>query len=229
MRISSWSGIIGISCFLALLFLAGSSHAASVDVGGWTFTTDSEGWMALENLEIETYDSSSEDWQTGCDVMGEWKGVVAMEPFVYPSYPNAPKESDEYGSVSGGIYIYVLKLPEDLQAELRDHDIAVYGSVDKIPEDRKEEDMNTILKDATRMFGCGRFDSEKDIDFNDFKAHLSEGDDSFASRGTIAVLLDESTVGIIDVYTEKEPRNKDWVVFDGRAWDVIDSFTISPK
>jgi hypothetical protein len=222
--------IIGCFAFYALLFGVGSSHATSVDVGGWSFATDIEGWRVKENPEIEMYDSSSEEWQSDCDVLGKWKGVTAMEPFVYPSYPNAPKDSDEYGSVSGGIYISVLKVPDNLVTALRNHDIAVYGSSDKIPEDKKEEEINEILRDATRnALQCQNFDSEKDITFQDHKAHLSEGDSNAMSTGTIAILLDDTTVGIIDVYTEKQPRYNDATIFNGRAWDVIESFTISPK
>jgi hypothetical protein len=223
--------IIGVFGFFVLFFIMGNGNAASVDVGGWTFTIDAEGWRTWENPEIETYDPNSEKWIPLCYVMGKWEGVVAAEPFFYPAYPNAPKETSESKMASGIIGIYVLEVPDDLRTELQNHDITVYGSVNKIPEDRKNEEMNAILKDATANGAeCTKYDSEKDITFNDRKAHLSEGDNQYISVGAIAILLDNSTVGIIDVYTEKEPTLKDEApVFNGRAWDIIEKFTVSKK
>lgn len=231
------NGFLG---FFLLIMASGSCHALNVDVGGWTFTTDVEGWRFSEKSEVtdgsEIYDVDSkadeaEDAEFGelfCSVKGTWKGVAIA--FDYPAYPNAPKDNDEYSRVTGYGTIYVLKVPEDLRAELQDRDVAVYGSIDKIPEDASEEEMNAILKDATRYSPwCKRFENEEDTDFNDKKAHLSTGDPKGESVGTIAVLLDDNTVGIIDIHMDKNPGYGDKTYFDGSAEDVIDSFTISPK
>jgi len=223
------SGIIATFGFLALFLLAGSCHAASVDVDGWTFTTDLESWRVIDNFDKESYDSSDPDWASPCGLRGIWKGTFT-KPFYYPEYPNAPKGNENYDKFTGFIYISVLKIPEDLRQSIQEHDIAVYGSLEKIPNDIKEKELNDILRDATRnALQCDNFDSEKDITFGDRTAHLSEGDDSVSSDGAIAILLDNDTVGIIEAYVLKKPYERDGSVFNGRAWDVIDSFTISPK
>ena len=247
----------GFLAFFVLIVAVGSSHAASVDVDNWTFTVGAVGWRASENFEIEGYDSRRLDpVNYECEVVGTWKGTVAHSAFVFPSYPNAPKDNKLYGYTSGTIDIYVLKMPVDLLADLQEHGIAVYGSADKIPNDRKKQDTYNILKAGTRntknvgddwshnyspIVGeegetyekrsdeCFLIDSEKDITFNNHQAHITEFNKyENWSVGTIAIQLDENTVGIIDVWTTKT-NGEDSTGFNGRARDVINSFALSPK
>jgi len=222
--------VLGLIGFFVLILSGGCCYALSADVGGWTFTSDVEGWRVSDVVEIHPYDSTSENDQPTCGVRGAWNGVWGAD-FGYPTYPNAPKDNDEYHAATGWGEIFVLKVPDDLRAELQSHDVAVYGSVDKIPADAKEQEINDILKDATRNSDwCKDFKSDKDIDFNGYKAHLAEGDPLGSSCGAIAVLLDDNTVGIIEVNTDTNPGNGgNGAYFDGRAWDVIETFTITPK
>jgi hypothetical protein len=221
--------IASVFFLFAQFLMVGSSHAAIVEVGDWKFATDIEGWKIQDSFATEKYDSSKPDWESPCGVMGTWKGDFA-DAFVYPVYPNAPKDNEDYGKISGMVYLYTLKIPEELRKDLQDHDIAVYGSLDKIPEDQKQQELKDILSDAIRnAMNCEKFDSEKDITFGDRMSHLSEGDNNVKSVGAIAILLDDDTVGIIEAYAEKTPREKDGAIFNGRAWDVIETFTVLPK
>jgi hypothetical protein len=205
--------IIGVFCFLALLLVVGSGQAASADVSGWNFTMNLDGWRT-EN-SIVPYDSSSPEWKPTCEVGGTWIGVTSTG-FVYPSFPNATEGQKEHGLYSGWANIFVFKIPDDLRKlELKD-----------------------ILSYATRnAVECNTYNNEKDITFDGHKARLSEGDfDSGSdftniklSNSAIAILLDDDTVGLIEVSVIKEPREIGDTIFNGRAWDVIEKFTISPK
>ena len=130
---------------------------------------------------------------------------MTFTPFVYPAYPNASKGNENYGTLSAKVSaIYVVKIPED----------------------RKQQNLNKILTDATRIpTMCVEWDSEKDITFKNHPAHLAEKNGNHLATGTIAVLLDNDTVGVIEVYVDKiYLRNGE--VFEGNARDVINSFTI---
>lgn len=229
MRIGLRKKVIGLCSLVMLLLMVGSCHAAtSVVLDGWKFMLNSEGWRTYDPYAPEPYDSSSPKWQSPCGVQGTWKGDLA-DAFYYPSYPNAPKGNDEYESLSALVTIWVMKAPEDLRTQLQDHDVAVYGSVDKIPEDARKKETDAILADATRnAIQCETYFSEKDISFNDREAHLSEGEDIGRSDGAIAVALDNNTVGLIEVYVYNRngPVAEDAALFDGRAWDVINAITV---
>lgn len=220
-------GLCGIAMFLLMV---GSCHATtSVVLDGWKFTLNSDGWRSYDPYAPELYDSSSPGWQSPCGIQGTWKEDLA-DAFYYPSYPNAPKGNDEYDSLSALVTIWVMKVPEDLRTQLQDHDVAVYGSVGKIPEDARKKETDAILADATRnAIQCETYFSEKDISFNDREAHLSEGEDVGSSYGAIAVTLDNNTVGLIEVYVYNRngPVAEDTTLFDGRAWDVINAITIA--
>ena len=217
-----------VLALLILTFLVGSGQAVSVDVGGWKFTTDLEGWVAADDFSVESYDANSPDWEHPCEtnsVVGSWKGDVGGL-LIYPAFPNAPKDNDMYGRFSGKVWIYVVKIPEDLKKAIEERDLAVYGSLDKVPDDRKEENQNKILRDATRIpIMCIEYDSDKAIEFNDKKAYLSEEDGDRQSTGVIAFLLDNNTVGVLDVDVDRDSKWTDGAVPGGRAWDVIESFT----
>ncbi len=88
-----------------IFFWVGFSQAAtSVELGGWKFTTNLDGWRVDSESEgILAYDSSdSYNWAHSCygtdwnEVKGSWKGVVLLDHIIYPSYPNAPKDNDNY-------------------------------------------------------------------------------------------------------------------------------------
>ncbi|VVB63166.1 Uncharacterised protein [uncultured archaeon] len=203
-----------------------AQNEKSVSLGGHTFTANlPDGWVVSSNMTIDSIDPSSSDWT---DLKWSWKGVWA-EAFNYPAYPSAPKDSDYYGTISGRVYLFVVKIPDDLRQQLLQHDVAVYGSSDKIPDDRKTQELNDILTDAAHISILNtKYDSEKDITFNDHQAHLSEADDSSWSIGSIAILLDNDTVGIIQPNIEKTHRlGKDSAIFDGSAWDFIEKVTVN--
>lgn len=189
--------IIGVIGFLMLPLMIGGGHAASIEVSGWNFTLNLnslDGWRASEYQTILPYDSSSPDWKPSCEVGGAWIGVTSTA-FVYPAFPNA-QVGEEGGT--GWAYISVFKIPDNL----------------------KKQEVSEILSYATRnTLSCKNFDSDKDITFDGHKAHLSEGDTvSFKiSDGAIAILLDDDTVGLIDVSVFKEPREKGDAIFNGSA------------
>jgi hypothetical protein len=236
-----------IVMMVAVFAIVVNAQAVSVDVDGWNFTTDLDQWRTSKLTETMSYDDGKDRYPTNyeCEVPGgRWKGTKVSDAFVFPSYPNAPKDNKFYDASSGSIDIYVLKIPENLLTDLQDQSIAIYGSEDKIPETRKKQDMYEILKAATRNtdnvgkdYGfesdnpeCFLIDSEKDITFNNRPAHLTEAQyakDKGYCVGTIAVLLGESTMGVIDVYILKGV--KDQATFKGQASDVINSFTISSR
>jgi len=121
--------------------------------------------------------------------------------------------------------VYIVTIPTELKKDQLDENIRIYGSADKIPDDKKEKDTVSML---TSVAGGSRgdYDSDKDITFNDRPAHLAEsivGDTSF---GRIAILLDENTIGIIDVRIDRSPLSGGATFFDGKAWDIIDSITV---
>jgi len=234
-----------ILMMVAAFAIVVNAQTVSVEVNGWNFTTDLDQWRTSKLTENLSYDSSKDRYPTNyeCEVPGgRWKGTEVFDAFVFPSYPNAPKGNQFYDDYTGSIKIYVLKIPETLLSDLQDRSIAIYGSADKIPETRKKQDVYDILKAATRNtdnvgkdYGtesdnpeCFLVDSEKDITFNNRPAHLTEAQyakDKGYCVGTIAVLLNESTVGVIDVYMLKGAKDK--AGFEGLATDVINSFTIA--
>lgn len=210
-----------------------TTSAVNVTVSGWTFSTDEESWRVYDELEVLSYDSSDPDWEHPCTtnaLEGNWKGIVALYPFYFPAYPNAPKDNENYWQRSAYVdHIYVVKIPEDLKKSLQEHNIAVYGSLDKIPEDAKEKDIEYILKDATRIpTMCIEWDSEENIDFNGYKAHLAKEDGADLSSATIAILLDEDTVGVISSSVMLESYMEDATYYDGRAEDAINLITFAP-
>lgn len=220
---------IGLCSLIALLLMIGSCHAATSTVlDGWKFTINSYGWRTYDAHAPESYDSSDPGWKSPCGTKGTWKGDLA-DAFYYPSYPNAPKGNDLYDSCSGLVTIWIMKTPNDLRAQLQDHDVALYGSVDKIPQDARDKETNAILSDATRnAIDCESYYSEKDISFNDREAHLSEGTETGRSNGAIAVALDDNTVALIEVYIYNRdgPVGQDATLFNGRAWDAINAITV---
>lgn len=160
---------------------------------------------------------------------GVWKGVD-MAAFDFLGYPSAPKENKYYGVITGYSIIFVLNIPNELKQSIQAKDIASFGSVDKIPDNRKAEDTQTILLNAEYVTKMGdyKFDSDKGITFNDHDARLFEKDDDVSSVGDIAILLDPNTVAVIHVSANKKhiSGEDDAKLFDGRAWDVIDSITV---
>ena len=216
--------------------LIGYCQAASVDLGGWKFTTNIEGWRTgTDTLSVvNSYDSSSPDWEHPCEtnaLTGTWKGLVRLNSFVFPAYPNAPKDNEMYGFYSSRVDIYLVKIPYDVKKGIETQDIAVYGSLSNVPDDRKMKDLREILTDATRIpVMCVPYDSEKDIQIADREAHLSEHDwERGGTTGVIAIQLDNDTIGVIDapVNLDKGSKSSDWKYYDGRAWDFIDSLKIS--
>jgi hypothetical protein len=215
---------------LVLISMVGSCLAASVNVGGWTFSADlGDEWRTVDNTtwSFDPYEEiSSPEKAIG------WEGVGSL-PFYFPSFPNAPKDDEFYDSDSAHVVIYVLKIPEEMKKDIEEQNIRVYGSLDKVPEDQKEQDSRIILKDAARFIGDfkGNPPSEKDISFEDRTAHLIERDIDASgisrTEGVIAVALDANTVGIINVRggTSLQTGGVD---FDDRAWDIIEKFTIAP-
>jgi hypothetical protein len=170
-----------------------------------------------------------------------WNGSMIATPAYYPGYPDAPKGNKDYETSTGSIEsIIVVKIPPDLINEKLQHNIAVYGSEDKIPADRKEQDMKDLLSSAAYRLGEGVADSEKDIDFGGRMAHLSEEDDPYnlGNSGTLVVLLDNvtNTIAVINVRldTDRTPHFSegylkpltDGKYYDKRPWDVINSFKI---
>lgn len=230
-------GIIALFLITAILpspeTTSVSASAINVSINGWKFSTDLDGWRISEDVIIQPYDSSDPDWQHPCitnSLVGSWKGQVISTPFYFPAYPNAPKDNENYGSMSAFIEdIYVVKIPEDLKKSLQDHNIGVYGSMDKIPDDVKEKDLEYILTDATRIpTMCLEWDSEENLDFKGHKAHLAKRDGDQLSSSIIAILIDEDTVAVIDSNVKLELFMKDAKAYDGRASDVIDSIIITP-
>jgi hypothetical protein len=219
-----------ILIMVAILLLGccqAEAESVDINIGGWTFSADLEGWRFPEDFAVKSYDSF--DYDPACyknTLDDEWKGDEAYHALEYPAYPNAPKDNEYYGHCSGICSIYVVRIPKDIRTEFQEHDIALYGSIEDIPEDQIQQNTFEILAEATKIASiCGDWDSVNEINYNDRDALLSESDGDGFSMGTIAFLLDDETVGVMGV--NLPPRIRDESVFDGRAWDVIDSFTIS--
>jgi len=222
--------IIGIAC-LTFLFMAGSAYALTATVNGWTFNGDSDqNWRTYSDGTSNNFVSTTDDY---FDPSWTWKG--ACSAFYYPLFPNAPKDDYYYTQPTAYMWLYVLKIPDDLKNSIREQDIRVYGSLDKVPADQKDKDTQQILSTAAELFNLEEpknnpFDySDKDITFDDRQAHLTERENDQDSHGRIAFLLDDNTVGIIYAWVIRTTPLAGGKPYDGRAWDIIDSFTISPK
>lgn len=224
-----------IIVWLVLLAVMPTVMAAqeSVSLGGHTFTADlPDGWVVSDIMKADSFDQSNPDNSLdSCMVTDSWKGTFE-EAFNFLAYPNALKNSTYYGTLTGRVYIYVTKVPDDLRRSIQERDIALYGSVDKITDDQKAKDTSEILTEAAHIgLACPKdtiFDSEKDITFNDHEAHLTESDNSAWSTGSIAILLNNDTLGIIQPLIQKTHQGQtDSTLFDGSAWDVINSMTVT--
>ena len=221
--------------FMSIVVVVNSSAAVEFkkDIGGWTFSANLDDGFRLTDNPVKPY----------ADLYGDdsgWKGFMIDKPAYYPGYPNAPKGNKDYETSTGAIdEILVVKIRQDRIDEKLQHNMALYGSADKIPVDRKEQDMKDLLSGAAFNLGEGVADSEKDIDFSGRMAHLSERDsNSEGNRGTIVVLLDNvtNTIGVINVNldTEHTPNFAedyqrpltDGKYYDKRPWDIINSFKI---
>jgi hypothetical protein len=211
--------IAGVVALFVLLIMVGGSHAESVDLGGWNFTINTDGWRHYGSPDIGQYDSSKIDYDDyDCDPEGTWK-VVAEEAFYYPVYPNAPKGNEYYEQRRGRVALSVLKIPNDLRNDLRERSIAIYGSPEKIPEDQKQQELIDILRDAARIEDlCEYYTSKMETIFDGDRIALLSFDRE--NDASIAILLDNDTVGIIEVIDIDSLPN--------RSRDVINSFTVSP-
>lgn len=214
--------LVGLCAILSMCSSFGSAQSdKSISLGGYTFTSDlGDGWIVPDDVAV--YQKTDAYYPDDSDTA--WKGYYVWPWLKFPSYPNAPKDDEEYQSSRTFAIIYVLTIPPELKAAQLKQNIRVYGSIDKVPEDQKEKDTNEILAIATGKYTMDMTsNSEKDITFNDRQAHLIEADNSAYSGGRIAIALDNDTIGLIDVtvyYTQNNP-------FDGRAWDVINSIKIT--
>lgn len=208
---------------MLLVAMPAIAEKLNVSIGGHTFTADlPDGWTVSKTMTIVSIGPEDSDWA------GSWTGMY-VEAFDYPAFPNAPKNSDYYWKSAGSVYLYVVKIPADLRESVQEHDIAVYGSPDKIPDDQKAQELNKILTGAAHISLISQsYDSEKDITFNDHKAHLSEGDNRAWSTGSIAILLDDNTVAIIQPAIQTSTMGQqDFALYNGRAWDIINSIVVS--
>lgn len=224
------------------MFIAGctssgsGSNEKSISLGGYNFTADlPEGWESFKDITINKVDDENENYyQSGVKGIYSWKGFT-IRPWFYPEYPNAPKD-DEYYRASAAVELYVLTIPPDLKQDQLDENIRIYGSEDKIPDEQKEKDIAKILTDAAPPYLSDLLKdyNDEDLTFNDLPAHLAEKEayrnddlDETNSYGRMAVLLDENTVGVIDVYVQRYSPSGQF--FDGDARDIIDSFTITKE
>lgn len=222
---------------------------ASVMIGGWNFSTNLEGWRACDKVNAVSYNSDEIDLFTKTSNFGTWRGVAAgsgddnglyhnTNLLYYPAYPNAPKDNNAYYWGSAGVYgISVLNLSQDLNNSLMEHDIAVYGSPDKIPDDRKREYLTATLKSSiggevsqyAASFQSGGSDS-KSITFQNHMAERYDAKGRSDANGNtftiMAVLLDSDTVAIIRLYSSEDPM-PDEVLFRGNLDDIVNSLTIT--
>lgn len=216
---------------------SGSTNEKSISLGGYNFTADlPDGWKTFENIAVHEVNEGDENsYSANIDDGYSWKGFT-VEPWFYPQYPNAPKDDDTYGSFSSVVNLYVLTIPADLKKDQLEENIRIYGSEDKIPDEQKEKDIAKILTDAAPPYLSDLLKdyNDEDLTFNDLPAHLAEKEayrndnfDETNSYGRMAVLLDENTVGIIDVYVQRYSPSGQF--FDGDARDIIDSITIAKE
>jgi len=229
MDISKLSEFIGALYLLTLVLSVGGCLAASADVGGWIFAADlgdewrisNETWSFDPHQDI-TFPDKASGWEG-------WEGVGSL-PFQFPEFPNAPEDDEFYDSDSAYVRIFVLKIPEELKNDIENQNIRVYGSLDKVPDDQKEQDLKRILQTVARFIWLGESDSEKDITFEDRPTHLIERDIDYnkirKTDGVIAVALDANTVSIIDTHGGTK-MHEGGVDFEGRAWDILEKFKIS--
>jgi hypothetical protein len=224
-----------VFCVLVLMTLifvisANAQNEKSVSLGGHVFEADlPDGWvLSSEYNNSYKFDSSNpDDAPNGANVIGTWKGENT-KAFDFLAYPNAPKDNSNYGEFTGYVIVYILTVPDELKQSLHEKDIAVYGSLDKVPDDRKAQDLQEILLNAAYVIkiGAAKYDSDKAITFSDHDARLFERDDG-VSDGIIAISLDPYTVALIHASVKKERLlgQEDAALFDGRAWDIINAIT----
>lgn len=226
--------LLGVLLGAALMFVAAAPalanpSAPSVVLSGWRFVLDEPGWVATGRVGNNwSYDSNDELFCPS--LQGHWKGYFATKPFYFRAYPNAPKDNKYYYDASANVSeIKVVKIPDDLRKSIQDHNIAVYGSLDKVPADVKKKNTEQILADAAGVSGCclNWIECDKKIPttFKGHKAYLKTWEDNEATVAIIAVLLDDNTIGVINVDVEKDPGN-DKAAYSGKAKDVINALTI---
>jgi len=220
-----------------LLLLTSTANASekSVSLGGHTFTADlPDEWKTFDDVSThEVNDDNENSYSADVNDDYSWKGFMA-EPWYYPLYPNAPKGDEYYGSYSSVVNLYVLTIPADLKKDQLDENIRIYGSSDKIPDDKKGKDIIRILTDVAPPFTSKQIIdfSDKDLTFNDLPAHLAEMETSrdetykYTDKyGRMAILLDENTIAVIDVQVES--YSPSGLYFDGKPWDIINSIEVN--
>lgn len=219
---------------MALIFAIPTyaQNEKNITLGGYTFKADlPDGWVLSSDSNMPySFDSSNpDDAPNGANVEGTWKGIE-VTAFNFLAYPNAPKDNSNYGIITGYIILDVLTVPNELKQSLQEKDVAVYGSLDKVPDDRKAQDVQEILGNAVYVtrIGSEKFDSDKSITFNDHNARLFERDDG-PSNGVIAISLDSNTIALIEVSinTIRHPGQEDEALYNGRAWDIINTITVT--
>ncbi len=195
--------IIWLVSLLALVFVSGC-HAApeSVVISGWKFTADLGDEWKLDSTAPASFEAFN-DW-ADCyseDVM--WSGTMANKPFFIPKGPTEMHYSG-LGGKSGYIDIQVLQIPEQF----------------------KSLEIADLLKAAVDINHCRTVNGgeEKQIEFDGKEAHLWEQDENLDgidySFGIIGVKLSDAEIGVIDI------MRWDGV---GRAWDAMNTFTISKE
>jgi hypothetical protein len=224
--------LVYILTLMMLIFAVPSlAEEQSVSLGGHTFTsTLPDGWvLSSDSDKIKSFDSSNtEDSLFGPDateVTGIWRGKY-VDAFDYLAYPNAPKDNSKYGMATGSVYAYVLTIPDQVKKSLEEQDIALYGSLDKVPEDQKAKDMQEMFRYAAYVTKNGFYEyySDKEITFNDRPARLWESDD----QADLVVSLDPNTVAVLQVFAASDlPSEEDAAIFSGEPWDMLETITIT--
>ena len=186
--------------FLVLVSINGC-HAAqeSIVVGGWTFTANlGDEWKADSTAPVESFN----DWSDCYSKDVFWSGTQAALHFFIPKGPTELHYSG-IGGKSGRISVQVLQIPEQFKGL-------------KMPD---------LLKAAVDLNHCPTVNegSEKDIQFDGRDAHLWEKDETMDGKdysdGIIAVKLNDTAIGTITIERWDDA---------GRAWDAMDTFTITP-
>jgi hypothetical protein len=213
-KVSTSKKILGVLLGAALLFVvlvvitpAPADENLNVTLGGWKFTLGADGWVLAKAPMMDRFSSPYDpDFDLSCgDPQLPWTDILwCGGPFYYPAYPPDKHQSGITGSVED---IEVMNIPADTQGMSTDE----------------------VLGDAAELVACCPHPERPyDEQYTTFKGHeafLRTWEGEQITTATLAVLLDNNTVAVIDAEVNL-PGDDDKQVYSGTAEDVLNTLSI---
>jgi len=181
-----------------------------VTVGGWKFTLAAPGWVPLAHPSdyMDTFSGLDDpDFGLECgEPYLQWGDIHwAGDPFNYPAYPPEEHKSGITGAIKSIIVV-------------------------DAPADRQGWTTEEMLLDAAELAdNCQSLMTVYDERYTTFKGHeavMRTWKGKQITTATLAVLLDDNTVAVIDAFVDLPDKSDDRREYSGTAEDVLNTLTI---